>query len=642
MQPLITLRGITKEYKNQDIPALSSIDLDIHAGEFIAITGLSGSGKSTLLNVLGLLTSADSGTYTIDGENLKDVSARERDILRSHYFGFIFQASHVLGYETVTKNAMLGLRTQNRPLSDRATGAATWINKTGLNHRTNAKGNELSGGERQRLAIARAMATQPSVLLADEPTGNLDSKNAQLVFNHLKDINATGTTVILITHDPTLASQVPRQITLHDGKIIKDTGATHPRPGTTAPRTPTRNTTAEGNTRPWVDDALDALNYISITPIKALTLIFAFMLGVGGLIAAQGLSATASQQVSQTLATAALDDVKATITPSDATTAYDGKNINTLTQEIASYPGAKTVTASRYLSTRDLAPSALPNLPSGFSGTAYAVDSHHFTYLDATVSHPHALWQLDGNHPVAFVGTKAAEELGIGNPNSGNGIIWLAGKPVTVLGLVDDSPRDVTASSNIYTNYSYGLTPEQASQVVESELFIRTEPGYPAPLAEALPLIINPVAPETISVSTVADLRNIQRGVSSNLATLVTGISWLLIFLASLTSATTLYTSVQSRRTEIALRRAIGASKASILRIFLLEGTFVGLAGGIAGASLGTLGIVITSLNLGWTPVMSTGWIWIGLAIGALTGMLSAAYPAYLAAQAQPAEAMRA
>lgn len=177
--------------------------------------------------------------------------------------------------------------------------------------------------------------------------------------------------------------------------------------------------------------------------------------------------------------------------------------------------------------------------------------------------------------------------------------------------------------------------------MVESELYIRTEPGYPAPLAEALPLIINPASPETTSVSTVGDLRTIQRGVSSNLSQLVSGISWLLIFLASLTSATTLYTSVQSRRTEIALRRAIGASKISILRIFLLEGTFVGLAGGLAGVSLGILAILLTSLRLGWVPVMSTGWLWLGLGLGALTGMLSAAYPAYLAAQAQPAEAIR-
>ena len=641
MSALITLRGISKEYKNQDIPALSDINLDIYPGEFIAITGLSGSGKSTLLNILGLLASADTGTYTIDGKNLKDVSATEKDALRSHYFGFIFQASHVLGYETVSKNAMLGLRTQNRPLTQRAQEAHTWITNVGLSHRATAHGKELSGGERQRLAIARAMATEPSVLLADEPTGNLDSKNAQLVFQHLQDINASGTTVILITHDPNLASQAPRQITLHDGRIIEDTG--HPHRGTPAPNVKPAHLKRRANqsTRPWVDDAADALNYISISPYKALTLIFAFMLGVGGLVTAQGLSATAAQAVSHTIATAALDDLKATISPPEASTAYENQTVTTLKEEINTYPGVKTITASRYLSARDLNPSSLPHLPGNFTGAIYAVDSDHFTYLEATVSHPHALWQLDGNQPVAFIGDKVAQELGVGNPNSGNGVIWLGGRPVTVLGYISGNSRDATATSNIYTNFTYGLSPSQAQQIPETELAIRTEPGYPAPLAEALPLIINPVAPETISVSTVGDLRSIQRGVSSNLASLVSGISWLLIFLASLTSATTLYTSVQARRAEIALRRAIGASKVSILRIFLLEGTFIGLAGGIAGASLGTLGVLITSLNLGWTPLISSSWMWLGVAIGAVTGMLSAAYPAYLAAQAQPAEAMR-
>lgn len=641
MSALIRLRGISKEYKNQDVPALSDINLDIYPGEFIAITGLSGSGKSTLLNILGLLASADTGTYTIDGKNLKDVSATDRDTLRSHYFGFIFQASHVLGYETVSKNAMLGLRTQNRPLNQRGQEASAWIAKVGLSHRATAYGRELSGGERQRLAIARAMATQPSVLLADEPTGNLDSKNAQLVFQHLQEINASGTTVILITHDPNLASQTPRQITLHDGRIIEDTGRSQR--SLLAPEgKPARSRGRAGRTsQPWVDDAADALNYISISPYKALTLIFAFMLGVGGLVTAQGLSATAAQAVSQTIATAALDDLKATISPPAASRAYENQTIGTLKDKISSYPGVKTVTASRYLSARDLSPSFLPHLSASFSGAIYAVDSNYFTYLEATVSHPHALWQLDSNQPVAFVGLQAAQELGLGNPNSGNGVIWLAGKPVTVLGYISGNSRDASATSNIYTNFSYGISSQQVQQIPETELAIRTDPGYPAPLAEALPLIINPVAPETISVSTVGDLRSVQRGVSSNLASLVSGISWLLIFLASLTSATTLYTSVQARRAEIALRRAIGASKASILRIFLLEGTFIGLAGGIAGASLGSLGVLVVSLNLGWSPLISSGWMWLGVMIGAVTGMLSAAYPAYLAAQAQPAEAMR-
>lgn len=643
MQALIRLRGISKEYRNQDVPALSDIDLDIYPGEFLAITGLSGSGKSTLLNILGLLTTADSGTYYLEGKDLTAVNEKERDNFRSHYFGFIFQASHVLGYESVSKNAMLGLRTQNRPLAERYQEAQSWVEKTGLSHRIQAQGHELSGGERQRLAIARAMATQPSLVLADEPTGNLDSKNAQTVFNHLKEINARGTTVVLITHDQNLADQVPRRITLHDGRIVEDLGA---KPvGETAK--PSQERWAQDKevrakkTIPWVDDALDALNYISLSPIKALTLIFAFMLGVGGLVTAQGLSATASQAVSQAIADAALDDVKASLRPPEASTAFQGKSISTIKDDIVSYPGVKTVTASRYLPTAELSPSALPHLPGHFKGAIYAVDSDQFDYLQAHVSHPHTLWQLDGNRPVAFVGKTAAQELGLGNPNSGNGIIWLGGKPVTVLGIVEESSRDATASSNIYTNFAFGLSPDQADTVVESELYIRTEPGYPAPLAEALPLIINPASPETTSVSTVGDLRTIQRGVSSNLSQLVSGISWLLIFLASLTSATTLYTSVQSRRTEIALRRAIGASKISILRIFLLEGTFVGLAGGLAGVSLGILAILLTSLRLGWVPVMSTGWLWLGLGLGALTGMLSAAYPAYLAAQAQPAEAIR-
>lgn len=646
MQPLISLRGVTKEYKNQDIPALSKIDLTIYPGEFLAITGQSGSGKSTLLNILGLLTSPDSGTYTVKGTELGQLTEKQRDALRSHHFGFIFQSSHVLGYETVAKNAMLGLRLQNRPLEERLRGAETWVEKVGLGHRSDARGNQLSGGERQRLAIARAMATDPAVLLADEPTGNLDSQNAQLVFEQLKAINATGTTVVLITHDAHLASQVPRQVVLHDGVITKDETVAGSAPGK-LPETVAQLTTAEKagqkSTPAWVDDALDALNYISLTPFKALTLIFAFMLGIGGLVAAQGLSQSASHQVSQTIATAALDDVKADISVGETSTAYEGKSVSEIKTELGTYPGVRTVTAQRPLATGDLLPRLLPFETSRFSGSAYAVDSDYFTYLEAPVSHRQALWQLDGSQPVAFVGRKVAEELGIGNPNSGNGVIWLGEKPVTVLGFVEANERDLSAENNIYLNLSFGSLAGTESELLgETTFALRTAPGYPAPLAEALPYIINAGAPETVKVSTVGDLRNVQRGVSSNLSSLISGISWLLILLASLTSATTLYTSVQARRSEIALRRAIGASKVSVLRMFLFEGTFFGLAGGIAGASLGVLSLVLICLSLGWVPLVSMGWMSAGVLMGAVTGMVSAAYPAYLAAQAQPAEAIRA
>lgn len=665
MEPIISLRGISKEYKHQDVPALSSLTLDIYPGQFLAITGASGSGKSTLLNILGLLTDPDQGSYQIKGQETSKLKGKELDQLRSQTFGFIFQSAHVLGYETVINNAMLGLRIQNQPLADRYQQASSWLKQIGLDRRHSALGSQLSGGERQRLAIARAMATNPDILLADEPTGNLDSQNASRVFEELKAINAQGTTVVLITHDPSLAAQAQRQVVLKDGQIISDTLA--PAEEGKQPEEQAQEEkqaqsekqaqaeeaekTQQGQARaaqaaakktsPFLDDALDALNYISLTPFKALTLIFAFMLGIGGLVLAQGLSQTASHQVAQTIATAALDDVKVDFNlPSNSSS--QPAALKPVIEKIEGYQGVQTVSLERTLATGDLKPSLLAYKESAFSGSIFAVDSSYFSYLEAQVTNPHSLWQLDQGRPVAFVGQEVAKDLGIGNPGSGNGVIWLAGQPVTVLGLVEGSSRDHTVAQNIYLNATYASSsPELTLAESGLRLVIRTEPGFPAPLAQALPLIIDPAAPENIRVSTVGDLRNIQRGVSSNLGSLVTGISWLLIGLAALTSATTLYTSVQGRRAEVALRRALGSSKGSILRIFLCEGTLLGLAGGVAGASLGLVGLVISCQILGWDPQVSMGFALLGLLLGALSGMLSAAYPAYLAAQAQPAEAIR-
>lgn len=643
MEPMIRLEGISKEYKNQDIPALSDVSLEIYPGEFVAITGASGSGKSTLLNVLGLLTQPDSGTYAVSGQDTAQLSEANLDSLRSKTFGFIFQSAHVLGYETVYNNAMLGLRTQNRPLEERQAGAQTWIEQVGLTHRSKALGHQLSGGEKQRLAIARAMATQPDILLADEPTGNLDSKNAQLVFDELKLINQTGTTVIVITHDPALAAQAHRQIVLKDGRVIEDSSPELEERFTAAASEAKDNSDTVRRTSPLIDDAIDALNYISLTPFKALTLIFAFMLGIGGLVLAQGLSQTASHQVAQSIAKAALDDVKVDFTPSAEVDTETAPRVTDAVDSVSQYRGVKTVSIERTLATGDMQPRLLAYETSRFSGSVYAVDSKYFTYLELPQQNHHALWQLDSQYPVAFVGKEAAEELGIGRPESGNGLVWLGSSPVTVLGILDDnSPRDNSVTRNIYVNASF-VAESDPLVVTESgtRLVIRTEPGYPAPLAEALPVIIAPQAPEAVLVSTVGDLRNIQRGISTDLATLVGGVSWLLIFLATLTSATTLYTSVQGRRAEVALRRAIGASRTSILRIFLFEGTLLGMAGGIAGSSLGLMALVGISKYLDWDPVISMQWAFTGVGLGALTGMIAAAYPALLAARAQPAEAIR-
>jgi len=220
----IYLRDVVKTYDGTNrVQVLRNVGFRISAGEFVAVTGPSGSGKSTLLNILGLLDRPTSGAYWLDGERVDELSERERTRFRSQRLGFIFQGFHLVPRRTVSANVELALRCQGADRGpERSTRVAAVLDRVGLSHRADAEVQTLSGGERQRVAIARALVTRPSVLLCDEPTGNLDTETASQIVNLLGDLNDTGTTVVLITHDPHVASRASRQLQIVDGAVREE------------------------------------------------------------------------------------------------------------------------------------------------------------------------------------------------------------------------------------------------------------------------------------------------------------------------------------------------------------------------------------------------------------------------------------
>jgi putative ABC transport system ATP-binding protein len=201
------------------VQALRGVDLSIAKGERVAVLGRSGSGKSTLLNILGLLDEATSGTYLLNGKDVAGLSGTARDRFRAGALGFVFQESHVLGHRSVEENIWLGLMAGGVPRVQRAELIGSVLERVGLSHRVGAPARLLSGGERQRLAVARAVATTPRVLLADEPTGNLDGDNAGVVLGLFDEQAEQGVTVVVITHDPRTAAWADRIVQLVDGRI---------------------------------------------------------------------------------------------------------------------------------------------------------------------------------------------------------------------------------------------------------------------------------------------------------------------------------------------------------------------------------------------------------------------------------------
>ncbi len=224
MKKLIELTGIQKSFPTGDgpLPVLKGIDLTVCHGEFVTIVGSSGSGKSTLMNIIGCLDTPDKGIYLLDGEDVSDLSDRRLSAIRNRKIGFVFQGFHLIQCLTALENVELPLRYRGLSRARRRELAEQALYEVGLAERMHHLPSQLSGGQQQRTAIARAVASHPPVILADEPTGNLDSASGGEIMRLLHGLHEGGTTIILITHDPAVAAAAPRRICFADGKINRE------------------------------------------------------------------------------------------------------------------------------------------------------------------------------------------------------------------------------------------------------------------------------------------------------------------------------------------------------------------------------------------------------------------------------------
>jgi putative ABC transport system ATP-binding protein len=222
---LIRLEGIKKVFVTDEVEthALTGIHLDIHKGEYISIAGPSGCGKSTLLSILGLLDSPTEGTYMLNDHPVANLSAEQRSRIRNREIGFIFQAFNLIGDLTVYENVELPLTYRGMGSAERKKRVQEALERVGMSHRTKHYPSQLSGGQQQRVAVARALVGKPSIMLADEPTGNLDSKNGEAVMELLRNLHREGATICMVTHDPRYASHAQRTFHLFDGRIVQET-----------------------------------------------------------------------------------------------------------------------------------------------------------------------------------------------------------------------------------------------------------------------------------------------------------------------------------------------------------------------------------------------------------------------------------
>ncbi|NQX10029.1 ATP-binding cassette domain-containing protein [Microbacteriaceae bacterium VKM Ac-2855] len=622
-ESVLSLRGINRRYENAAHPALANVDLTIAQGEFVALVGPSGAGKSTLLNILGLLDTADSGEYLLGGVLVGSLSERDRDELRARTFGFVFQDAFVQPNETVGRNTALPLRMRGESIAAQSRAVASALSGFGLLELVDQAAGTLSGGERQRLALARAVSARPSIVLADEPTGSLDSENSGIVMDALVELNRSGVTVIVITHSEEVAARAHRRIRVDDGRVH----AEHAPAAAASSSAPQKRSRLR---RRWhIPDALTAL---LASPVRTLGILAAFVIAIAGLVTSVNSSATAATQISQRLSEAALDSI--TVLMPDAAAADELVSAEAHVGALTGVEAAGIrigLTASAARTSRVFGAHLLTS-----DAPVFVVDAG---FLDAerVTTRPVVTPVASAGTPTAILGTSAATELGLASSRIGD-IITISDQNVIVAGYVHATPRDPGLAEAVLVSLDgFELPPNTDNRIV-----VRTRPGQPAAVADSIPLAVDPGHPEATKVQTVADLRSLSRGVNDDLARGVLLIAAVLLVLVCFTSGLSMFLTITARTREIALRRAVGATRGDIRALFLIEGTVIGCAGGIAGLAVGTLATTIVSGAQGWAPVFDPAGACAGVVAGILAGAVSAVVPAFRAARIDPALALRA
>ncbi|MBF4457440.1 ATP-binding cassette domain-containing protein [Pseudoclavibacter sp. VKM Ac-2867] len=627
---------VHRVYATTDAPALRGVSLKIQRGEFVAIVGPSGAGKSTFLNLLGLLDTPSSGELRINGVETSGLTEGERDRLRSQTFGFVFQDSFVLPEESVARNVALPLRMRGILQDQQVDLVSSAIDQFGLIRKSSQLAGTLSGGERQRVAFARAVAGKPVILLADEPTGNLDSENTRLVLGHLEMLNASGVTVIVVTHSDEVARVAERVVRVEDGQVVSDQSVASQTPATVvdcgqlagldpAPKTP-RTRSLRGWHLP------EALTSLLLAPVRSFAILVAFVVAISGLVVAANLTATAADQVSETLSAAALDEVVVRLPNAGASLQAAERATELQGVLFASRSAALSeseATLRRYVGDVTMESAVATRI----------VDDRFLATPEVSVwpEHATALFSASDGSRAAILGPEAATSLGIA-PDAIGDEIEIAGQPVTVVGHLTGAERDPTLLTSVLVSQADFVQPANLSW----DLTVRTQPGLPARIAEALPLAIDPAHPESAQVRTVADIRTLTKGVNADLALTVLLVSVILLMLVCLTSSISMFLTVISRTREIALRRAVGATRRDIRALFLTEGTLIGLAGSLAGVALGVGATVAISVALGWSPSFDMVGAALAILAGVAAGSLSAVIPSRRAARIEPALALKA
>lgn len=645
----LELRNVGRQYGSDSavaVHALVDIDLALKRGEWLSITGPSGAGKSTLLNVLGCLDRPTSGQYFIDGISTTELYDKERAGLRSQRIGFVFQSFHLLPYRTVLENVMLAEVYRKSASAGRRNRALEAIRRVGLEQRADFLPAQLSGGEKQRVAIARALVGGPSLLLCDEPTGNLDSKNSADLLDFLKDLNRAGLTLVVVTHDENVARRAWRRVHIVDGRLTDqgEEGRTErTEPTSICPPAVGATVLRSGIT---IRDLLnEALAGMFARPGRMVLTVLGVVIGMTALVATIGVTRTAANRIISKFDQLAATELFISARPGTATGTIDPKAIPwDAPARLRRLNGVVEAGSISEVDVGRALVSASPvRDPLAQSALKLAVRAASPDLFRAVRAQLAAGRFPDSGHStradrVAVLGPDAAARLRI---------TGLERLPAVSIGdqlyLVIGILRDVARKPELLGSV---IIPEGTAQryfglAGPGTVVVETRIGAAYLIATQARVALRPDDPRVLKVQVPQEPRRVRDEVQTELDVMFLLLGGLSLIVGAIGIANITLVGVMERTGEIGLRRAIGATRGHIAAQFLFESASMGVVGGLIGASLGVLIVIVVSAYQVWTPVMDPAAPILAPVVGGVIGLLSGVYPAMRAAGLEPVEALR-
>lgn len=667
-EPLIRLKGIERRYQSgeHEVTVLHPLDLAIDAGEMVAIVGASGSGKSTLMNLLGCLDRPSGGQYLFRGQDTATLDALSLARLRCHHFGFIFQRYHLLPHLDAAANVEIPAIYAGTARLDRQARARTLLTRLGLQDRSHHRPGQLSGGQQQRVSIARALANGGEVILADEPTGALDSQSGKEVMTILKELHAQGHTIILVTHDMAVASHADRIITLRDGRVVEDSGhratddnaaspsgaPAHPLPGDGSQlAAPSVGQDAQGTgaavrtaSRGWDryrEAGRMALHAMLAHRMRTFLTMLGIIIGIAAVVSVVALGQGARAKV--------IDDINAMGT--NTIDIFPGKDW-----------GDEKAASIQTLNERDLdallgqpyLEGASPQIATSgqlryrnktSSGSVIGVGNDFFRVKGMTLTQGRLLDERDirNRTAVAVVDGKTIESL-LGKVDPVGQVVLVGTLPVRIVGVVTQETGFGRSSQsvNVWLPYSAVMS-RLLSQQHFTQITIRVKDGVQPALAEQAAVALltqRHGVKDFFTFSSDSIVKSVEK-TTATLTLLVSAIAVISLIVGGVGVMNIMLVSVVERTREIGIRIAVGARQSDILQQFLIEAVMVSLLGGLLGIGLALLiGALFSLLVESFQMRFSLFSILMAFGCSSLIGILFGYLPARNAARLDPVEAL--